>query len=96
MFTAIGWLNSMSQSAKRPTFFLTHPVDHSKQSSRVWFNLTFNVVFMLIFLGNTVCQQQLGSRDLIFTAEVCGRIRNLHMIQGEELDLVISSTVNSK
>ena len=26
-FTAIGWLNSMSQFAKRPKFFLTHPVD---------------------------------------------------------------------
>ena len=26
LFTAIGWLNLMSQSAKRPTFFLTHPV----------------------------------------------------------------------
>ena len=27
LFTAIGLLNSMSQFAKRPTFFLTHPVD---------------------------------------------------------------------
>ena len=26
-FTTIGWLNAMSQSAKRPTFFLTHPVE---------------------------------------------------------------------
>ena len=23
----VEWLNAMSQSAKRPTFFLTHPVD---------------------------------------------------------------------
>ena len=29
-FTTIGWLNAMSQSAKRPTLFLTQPLSRLK------------------------------------------------------------------